>query len=163
MSNFAFVENGEIKGRYDALPVSWENVSGLNLLTDENQLNLFGWYTIQHPQVAYDETTQYISDRSWTFENNVVTEHVVIADKQPEDLSQLRENLMVFVRQERNRLLAACDWTTLSDVQASKSDEWKKGWSDYRMVLRDMPEILNKYQPDALRPDQVVWPPIPTV
>lgn len=39
------------------------------------------------------------------------------------------------VRQERNRLLAECDWTQLADAPVSS-----QAWADYRQALRSVPE-----------------------
>ena len=49
------------------------------------------------------------------------------------------------VREERDALLAACDWRASSDV--TMSDEWR----NYRQALRDVPSQL---------PD-VTWPTAP--
>lgn len=50
------------------------------------------------------------------------------------------------VRQERNRRLAASDWTQLPDVPL----ETKSAWTAYRQALRDITE-----QPD---PFNIAWP-----
>jgi len=56
------------------------------------------------------------------------------------------------VRTERDRRLAACDWTQLADApfDEAKKNEWKK----YRKDLRDVPQ---KHP----NPDAVVWPEAP--
>ena len=56
------------------------------------------------------------------------------------------------MRSQRNRLLAACDWTQVADVKLT--DEQRAAWSAYRQALRDVPE-----QPDF--PWQVTWPTAP--
>lgn len=55
-------------------------------------------------------------------------------------------------RAERNRRLAACDWTTLSDapLSAAQAEEWLT----YREALRAVPE--QKGFPDAIQ-----WPVAP--
>ena len=50
------------------------------------------------------------------------------------------------IRDERNRRLAACDWTQLSDAQVDKP-----AWAAYRQALRDITE-----QPGF--PLNVEWP-----
>ena len=42
---------------------------------------------------------------------------------------------MRLLRVERNRLLAACDWTQSRDLTLSNDDAWKT----YRQALRDLP------------------------
>jgi len=53
------------------------------------------------------------------------------------------------VRAERDRLLAASDWTQMPD--APLTAEVKQAWADYRQTLRDIPQ-------DFADPDDVVWP-----
>ena len=50
------------------------------------------------------------------------------------------------VRTERDRLIAACDWTVLGDAKTVKAD-----WKAYRQALRDVPE-------QAGFPYAVEWP-----
>ena len=56
------------------------------------------------------------------------------------------------IRDIRNRLLSESDWTQMPDV--SLSLEQKEAWQTYRQVLRDITET----QPDAIGPEEVVWP-----
>jgi hypothetical protein len=53
------------------------------------------------------------------------------------------------VREERDRLLAASDWTQVGD--APLTDVELNAWQDYRQTLRDIPQ-------DFPTPDDVVWP-----
>jgi hypothetical protein len=55
------------------------------------------------------------------------------------------------VRAERNRLLAACDWTQLGDTPFDK-----QAWAKYRKELRD---ITNQ----KTFPESVQWPIAPEV
>ncbi len=50
------------------------------------------------------------------------------------------------IRAERNRLLAACDWTQLADAPVSSFQ-----WANYRQALRDVPSQVGF-------PWTVVWP-----
>jgi len=51
------------------------------------------------------------------------------------------------VRNERNRLLAATDWTQANDIPQTTKDLW----APYRQALRDVP------QQDGF-PTNVIWP-----
>ena len=53
----------------------------------------------------------------------------------------------VQVREERDALLAACDWRASTDVTMSTA------WRDYRQALRDVPCQL---------PDDITWPSEPS-
>lgn len=49
-------------------------------------------------------------------------------------------------RAERDRRLAACDWTQVADAPVDRA-----AWADYRQALRDVPD-----QPGF--PDVIAWP-----
>jgi len=53
------------------------------------------------------------------------------------------------VRAERDRLLAASDWTQVADAPVDAAV-----WAVYRQALRDVPQ-------DFASPDAVVWPTAP--
>ena len=53
------------------------------------------------------------------------------------------------VRAERDRLLAASDWTQVADAPVDQA-----AWAVYRQTLRDIPQ-------DYDTPDAVVWPEAP--
>ena len=54
------------------------------------------------------------------------------------------------VRAERDRLLAASDWTQVADAPVDSA-----AWAVYRQALRDVPQ-------DYATPDAVVWPTPPS-
>jgi hypothetical protein len=56
------------------------------------------------------------------------------------------------VRERRNTLLAASDWTALSDV--SLSPERREQWRAYRQALRDITDQADSFN--------IVWPEPPT-
>jgi hypothetical protein len=58
------------------------------------------------------------------------------------------------MRQERDRRLAACDWTVLTDSPLNTTD--KNAWQAYRTALRDLPE-------NTQDPSVPVWPSTPGV
>ena len=57
------------------------------------------------------------------------------------------------LRSERNKRLAECDWTQLSD--APLTDFKKNQWAEYRQTLRDLPENTVNY-------DSPTWPEEPS-
>jgi len=59
-----------------------------------------------------------------------------------------QEQLIVYIRQSRNDLLAACDWTQLPDVVLTENQ--KNAWIKYRQELRDFPETCDVQNP--------IWP-----
>jgi hypothetical protein len=63
------------------------------------------------------------------------------------------------LRAERNRRLAACDWTQMSDSPLSQ--DAKASWSDYRQELRDLPDLVTDEQVTSSA-NSVPWPVDPT-
>lgn len=56
------------------------------------------------------------------------------------------------IRNQRDVLLSACDWTQMPDVPMT--DEKKQEWLAYRQALRDITEAF-------ANPEDVVWPTMP--
>ena len=57
------------------------------------------------------------------------------------------------VRNKRNRLLAECDWTSVTDSQLSDANQ--TSWQEYRQNLRDVPQNQND-------PENITWPDAPS-
>ena len=56
------------------------------------------------------------------------------------------------VKNKRNKLLNACDWTQIADSPLTA--EKKAEWTTYRQLLRDVPQ-------QSVEPENVVWPTAP--
>ena len=162
MANFARVENNEITGRYDLLPKSWMNISGLDLLKDdETVLNDLGWYTIQKVEVSYDPVIQYIFEYTYDFVDNKVYETPVLANHiipdpiPPKSEEELFQEALAALRIERDKRISLSDWTQLVDVQNIHDDAWKTAWAEYRQALRDLP---NRCISGELNIYELIWP-----
>lgn len=81
---------------------------------------------------------QYIT-RRYDGKGTLISETRV--DLTPEDIAREWDG----IRQERNRLLAECDWTQISDATADKD-----AWAVYRQALRDITTQTD--------PINIVWP-----
>lgn len=92
---------------------------------------------------------------------NVNGEHVLLSKDEQDaakaawaaDDAARPAQLWAEVRAERDRRLAACDWTQLPD--SPLTSEKKEAWAAYRAELRAVPET----QTD---PANIVWPPEPS-
>ena len=98
-------------------------------------------------------------DGSIEYVNNIAVDPVILEHPFPEDiaslsLSQLEEKILEshknFVRQERDKRLAECDWT--QNIDSPLSGEKKAEWQTYRQGLRDIiSTIINTI-------DVINWP-----
>lgn len=52
------------------------------------------------------------------------------------------EQKMTLVRIERDKRIAASDWTQADDVKRSHSTDWTLLWESYRQSLRDLPNLV---------------------
>jgi hypothetical protein len=86
----------------------------------------------EHCTILHDGDCQYTIevDATWDAENR------------PEPADEVK---MAAIRQERNRLLAECDWTQLTDSPLGQDD--RIDWQLYRQALRDLPETVDADAP----------------
>lgn len=70
------------------------------------------------------------------------------------EVQEPSDRLWAAVRETRNQLLTACDWTQLAD--ADLTTEQKQLWLDYRNLLRTIPQ---RYA----TPVEIVWPVPPSL
>ena len=64
----------------------------------------------------------------------------------PPSVDEVKAKLEAAVRNERNQLLSASDWTQNPDAPVDKA-----AWAAYRQALRDVPQQANF-------PETVIWP-----
>lgn len=87
------------------------------------------------------------------------SEGTVTLVEDPAKVSARTQRLWSDLRAERNRRLAASDWTQLGD--AHMSQDRKEAWAQYRQELRDLPDAVQITSPEDLV--SVPWPSDPTV
>jgi len=82
----------------------------------------------EHCTILHDGDCEYTVevDATWDLENR------------PEPSDEVK---MAAIRQERNRLLAECDWTVLQDSPLTTTQ--KTNWKNYRTALRDLPATVD--------------------
>jgi hypothetical protein len=159
MANWAYVENNTVTDKFDFLPTSWKNVTGLDKsVNDEPFLNSLSWFKVEKQHQEYDSATQRIVDYSYTFAENKVIETLVLEDyiEEKPSFEEQKENFLNELRIERNKVLSGTDWTQLIDTQNLFNEETKTRWLVYRQKLRDLP---NEYSNnDVVDLEQVIWP-----
>lgn len=99
----------------------------------------------------HDRATQNVERVNPTLENGQWVETWEITPASAAQVEERASEEMSNVRNRRNALLAACDWTQGKDIQESVSAPW----AAYRQALRDIT------QQDGF-PWSVVWPLSPT-
>jgi hypothetical protein len=84
MANYAYVQDNIPIEFYDFLPKNWKNISGLNLIKDEDYLKSIGWYKVIKNTINYDLSCQTITNYEYYFENNNVYENPIIESFTPQ-------------------------------------------------------------------------------
>lgn len=83
-----------------------------------------------------------------------ITEWSTIELRDDSDGAEIAAAVLAGLRECRNEMLTACDWTQLPD--APLTDVQRAAWQEYRQALRDLPEDT-----DSLIPGGVIWPAAP--
>ena len=78
MSNYVYVENNIVKEYYDFLPQNWRNISGFNLISDENYLKSIGWYKVIKNKINYDSSCQRVANYEYVFDGDKVQENIIL-------------------------------------------------------------------------------------
>lgn len=76
-------------------------------------------------------------------EYTIEVDSVWDAENRPEPSDEVK---MAAIRQERNRLLAECDWTVLVDSPLTTTQQ--NNYKTYRQALRDLPETVDVDAPE---------------
>lgn len=122
------------------------------VILDSNTLSVSDWYFSDSPIVPVTPGIRLpVPDGlTWDLVKGVADdEGTVTLQEDPTKLAAKTQELWSALRTERNRRLAATDWTALSDSPLS-SDK-KSAWATYRQHLRDLPDKVTD-------PTQVEWP-----
>jgi hypothetical protein len=97
-------------------------------------------------QPAYDPATHKVVEGTPAQVNGAWLQVWDVVQLTAEEIAELTANEASAVRNQRNGLLAECDWTQLSDAQVDAA-----AWATYRQALRDITK-------QAGFPWSVLWP-----
>jgi len=105
-------------------------------------------------QVApdYEARTETLSDPVYKINDTSVTRTYTTKALSRSVVDNANAASMLDLREKRNQLLSASDWTVLSDSPLNTYS--KTTWKEYRATLRDLPNNLNGTHPkDVLFPN----------
>jgi len=136
-----------IRHIFDVEPTQWDadNYCYARRLTEE-QVEHFGVHKKQIVTPPYhDAATQHIEEGPALLIDGVWTQNYIVTDLSADESAAKVGAQWPIIRAERNRLLAASDWTQLPDASADAA-----AWATYRQALRDITTQAN--------PFSIVWP-----
>jgi hypothetical protein len=132
-------------------------------IVDSNTLSVVDWYFSDSPIVPVTPgiRLEVPEGLTWDVVKGVQdSEGTVSLVPDPAKVQAKLDQAWTALRTERNRRLAASDWTQLVDSHLSQ--EKKDAWAAYRQELRDLPdELANTVPEGAGPPDLFEWPPVP--
>lgn len=156
MANYAHVENGSITGVYDLLPENWRNISNFYLFENDTEtLTNLGWVTIQKASVSYNPDTQRLDSPTYALEDGNVIETMTVVDLPQQPIIEFTEEeilarktlahdlAMTKLREMRDELLTATDFTQLADIIKLNGPELTTQYEVYRQELRDLPSLYD--------------------
>lgn len=161
MAKWAVVEDNKITEYYDILPSSWRNVSGLNLMENQpEQLLALGWYRVERNNISFDNSTQFHRSYVYEIKGDHVLETPILEFFESEQFTREEkfEKFMTLVREKRNSLLSASDWTQLADVQNIIDPVDIARWQAYREQLRDFTNMFTVDNFDIFKFQDIIWP-----
>jgi hypothetical protein len=134
---YGHITNGVIDQGPIGLPNSWENISGLNNLTDEELLPLgwLPWVLVEVP-VGYD---QVLDGSTVAIEETQIVETQKVRDLTPEEIASMEQQKKDSNKQQAESLLQATDWTENPSARnTAKTPHLVNGdeFDDYRVALR---------------------------
>jgi len=140
-----------IRHIFDVEPTQWDadNYCYARRLTEEQVVH-FGVHKKQIVTPPYhDPATQSLEEGSALLIDGVWTQNYIVTDLDADESAAKVGAQWTVIRAERNKLLAASDWTQLPDASADTA-----AWATYRQALRDITTQAN--------PFAIVWPESPT-
>lgn len=108
----------------------------------------FGCHPVTETTASFDQNTQRLVEGTPALVNGQWQQIWMVVDLTAQEIADRKADEWAMVRLERNSLLAACDWTQLSDAPVDNLI-----WAVYRQSLRDI-----TLQPD---PFSIFWPTSP--
>jgi hypothetical protein len=107
---------------------------------------------------AHDRLTQKLVSCD-AYDDGEFVSLAQVVDLTAEEIQAAKDSAMGQLRNTRNALLLACDWTQIADCTIPKKAEW----TAYRQTLRDLPSTVTDPRTFADWPHNPDWVEMPTI
>jgi hypothetical protein len=134
---YGHVTDGVIDEGPRSLPKSWENISGLNNMSND-QLRELGWLPWVFVQVPVGEN-QVLDGSTVEIKTPDIVETQVVRDMTPQEIADRDQQYKDGNRQQASQLLTETDWVELGDVSDPTNPPYlanKAEFTTYRAALR---------------------------
>lgn len=155
---YGHVTNGVIDSGPGSLPKSWENISGLNNMS-ESQLRELGWLPWILVQTPVGPN-QIMTGSTIVINAADIVETQVVRDMTPQEIEDRNEQDRESNKAAASDLLYKTDWTTIPDVSNPElsnpylinSAEFAEYRSKVRAIAVNPPITVNQW---PIKPDEV--------
>ena len=155
---YGHVTNGVIDSGPGSLPKSWENISGLNNMSNE-QLRELGWLPWVLVQVPVG-TNQVLDGSTIVINPDDIVETQIVRDMTPGEIQARDQQEMDSNKQQAEARLYETDWTTipdvsdptLSDPHLTNAAEFAAYRSDVRKIAVNPPVTVDVW---PVQPEEV--------
>jgi hypothetical protein len=159
MARYALIVDNMIVETHDSIPNNWRNISGFNLMT-ENEHREHGFYKIRETDVVYNPVRHNLITNEIKLDvDGLPFVDFVVENKMTDEEYQtfLFEESLSILKNIRDSYLNSSDWALTVDVVELKGEEWKTSWTNYRQQLRDLTEPF-KQSRSNFNPYEVTLP-----
>jgi hypothetical protein len=134
---YGHVTNGVIDAGPRSLPKSWENISGLNNMSDE-QLRELGWLPWVLVTTPVGEN-QVLDGSTIVVGDTQITETQIVRNMTPQEIADREQQEKHSNKAQASQLLTETDWVELGDVSDPANPPYltnKADFTAYRAALR---------------------------
>lgn len=150
MKKYCYIKDGNVELADQDLPINFENVSNFYILSDE-EVRSYGW--LPHEKVSENKDV-FVSSSYEILEDKVI-EHFITRDKTEQEIAAElvieKQEKWEEIKKIRDSLLKETDINVVSDRWAGMSENTRQQWTQYRQLLRDIPQTFED-------PNEVVFP-----
>lgn len=137
---YGHVTNNIIDAGPSSLPSSWENISGLNNLTNE-ELHPLGWLPWIFITVPVEQN-QVLDGSTIVINPAEIVETQVVRDITPDEIQGRDQQERDTNKQQAENLLKQTDWTTIPDVSdPTRSDPYLTNAAEFAAYRSDVRKI----------------------
>jgi hypothetical protein len=137
---YGHVTNGVIDSGPGSLPKSWENISGLNNMSNE-QLRELGWLPWVLVQVPVGPN-QVLDGSTIVINPDDIVETQIVRDMTPSEIQARDQQEMDSNKQQAEARLYETDWTTIPDVSdPALSDPYLTNAAEFAAYRSDVRKI----------------------
>jgi hypothetical protein len=136
---YGHITDGAVDQGPIGLPSAWDNISGLNNLSDE-ELRPLGWlpWILVEVPVGPD---QVLDGSTVVVEETQIVETQKVRDLTPEEIASMEQQQRDSNKQQASYLLTSVDWVELGDVDNPANPPYltnKADFTAYRQQLREI-------------------------